>query len=41
MLNSDFDAQIKRCLERIEDNIMPAVFEERLTQYRVMKANYE
>lgn len=39
--NSDFDAQIKRCLERIEDNIMPAFFEERLAQYQNMKINYE
>ncbi|KAJ5155282.1 hypothetical protein N7492_008085, partial [Penicillium capsulatum] len=38
---NDFDAQIARCLERIEDNIMPAVFEQRLIQYRSMKEKYE
>ncbi|KAJ5699041.1 hypothetical protein N7462_001046 [Penicillium macrosclerotiorum] len=31
--SSDFDGQISRCHERIEDNIMPHIFEQKLYQY--------
>lgn len=38
---SDIDAQIQRCHERIEDNIMPFIFEERLKEYQLGKAARE
>ncbi|KAJ5407686.1 hypothetical protein N7509_001569, partial [Penicillium cosmopolitanum] len=34
----DIDAQITRCLERLEDNIMPHIFQRRLEDYREAQA---
>lgn len=31
---SDIDAQIKRCYERIEENIMPHIFKDKLEEYK-------
>ncbi|KAJ5766250.1 uncharacterized protein N7511_003866 [Penicillium nucicola] len=36
---NDIDRQIKRCHERIEANIMPAIFEKRLKKYLKMMAD--
>ncbi|KAJ5088574.1 hypothetical protein N7456_012190 [Penicillium angulare] len=38
---SDIDGQIARCLERIDDNIMPHIFEQRLEEYKTTKAHRE
>ncbi|KAJ5974597.1 hypothetical protein N7481_011807, partial [Penicillium waksmanii] len=35
---NDIDAQITRCLERLEDNIMPHIFQRRLEDYREAQA---
>jgi hypothetical protein len=35
--NSDVDAQIQRCKERIEEGILPLHFEWRLEDYMVAK----
>ncbi|KAJ5221197.1 uncharacterized protein N7469_010084, partial [Penicillium citrinum] len=37
----DIDAQIVRCHERIEENIFPQVFKEKLRRYEISKAYYE
>lgn len=34
---SDIDGQINRCKERIEDNIMPEIFEKRLADYEAQR----
>lgn len=36
-LYSDIDGQIARCHERIKENIMPAVFRQRLLEYETRK----
>lgn len=41
MSGSDIEAQIQRCKERIEDNIMPHTFEIRLKGYEDQKAERE
>ncbi|KAJ5494435.1 hypothetical protein N7463_010522 [Penicillium fimorum] len=37
----DIDGQIERCLERIAENIMPQVFEQRLEEYMASRAELE
>jgi hypothetical protein len=37
----DVDGQIARCLERIEDKIMPKFFKEKLKGLQASKAYYE
>lgn len=36
---SDLEGHIVRCKERIEDNIMPSIFEDRLKQLEAKKAS--
>ncbi|KAJ5158815.1 uncharacterized protein N7500_008466 [Penicillium coprophilum] len=38
---ADIDGQIDRCLERIAENIMPHVFEQRLKEYTASKAEFD
>ncbi|KAJ5728645.1 uncharacterized protein N7483_003153 [Penicillium malachiteum] len=37
----DYDAQIARCKERIEDRIMPTIFEDRLKEFEKLKITRE
>jgi hypothetical protein len=40
-LNSDIDAQIERCHERIAENILPHVFQQKLEEYMAVKVKRE